>query len=159
MCDVQIISNVQFNGNGGESNLLCFISQNPQTQRKDTLQYFNDVTSTDDIKRKRMLKHLQIGLLPYLVEKGHADIIEVNIKHDEMQKTHRRSKIPGSNGSFQFPHPDFSMETKTIVTPISITVSPQVGKLRSVSLVSRCTTPSTGGVSIFTILSGIPPKW
>ncbi|MBK9686854.1 MAG: hypothetical protein IPO65_03500 [Saprospiraceae bacterium] len=100
LCDVQIISNVQFNGNGGESNLLCFISQNQQSQRKDTLQYFNDVTSTDDIKRKRMLKHLQIGLLPYLVEKGHADIIEVNIKHDEMQKDTSPIKDPWKQWQF-----------------------------------------------------------
>lgn len=94
LCDVQIISNVQFNGNGGESNTLCFISQSVVSQRNDTLKYFNDVTATDDIKRKRMLKHLQIGLLPYLLEKGHEDYIELNIKHDEASKDTTAKKDP-----------------------------------------------------------------
>lgn len=157
LCDVQIISNVQFNGNG-ESNTLCFISQSLVSQRNDTLKYFNDVTATDDIKRKRMLKHLQIGLLPYLLEKGHEDYIELNIKHDEASKDTTAKKDPWNLWQFSISASGFSMVTKITAMPTSATASLHQGKPVKVNLVLKFTIPSTGDVSIFTIQIKTPPR-
>jgi hypothetical protein len=83
LCDLQIISNVQFGGAGGETNVLRFIGQKNYTGMVDTMSYFNDVTATEDGKRKKMLKYIQIGLLPYIL-KGNTnlDLIELGFKKD-----------------------------------------------------------------------------
>lgn len=82
LCDVQIISNIQFSGNGGETNILSFIGQKDFSSKKDTITYFNEVNATDDAKRKKMLKHLQLGLIPYFIQKGVVDQIDLTIKTD-----------------------------------------------------------------------------
>lgn len=107
LCEVQIISNVQFNGNGGESNTLSFIGQKEFASKRDTFTYFNELTATDDVKRKKMLKHLQVGLIPFLLQKGSIDNIDVTLKTDSTSNS-QPVKDPynlfqfsfGSSGSF-----------------------------------------------------------
>jgi hypothetical protein len=77
LCDVQIISNVQFTGNGGESNNLIILGQKSFANKKDTISYYNDITATEDIKRKKMLKNIQLSLIPYLMKKGQTDGLEI----------------------------------------------------------------------------------
>jgi hypothetical protein len=109
LCDVQIISNVQFNGNGGESNTIRFVGQKVYGGKEDTLIYFNDVTATNDVKRKKMLKYIQVGILPYLVKHGNnTDLIDIGFKADTFDTGQRKTKDPwnyfqisiGSSGFF-----------------------------------------------------------
>ena len=67
LCDVQVIFNVQFNGSGGEINTMSFQGQNSFQGIKDTLQYFNIATATDDQKRQKMLQHLKLGLMQFIL--------------------------------------------------------------------------------------------
>jgi hypothetical protein len=94
LCDVQIISNVQFGNGGGENNTLRFIGQKSFENKLDTMIYFNDATATDDIKRKKMLKNLQLGLIPYLIKLNKIDDIEVTIKSKEGSKKVENKKDP-----------------------------------------------------------------
>jgi hypothetical protein len=82
LSDVHIISNIQFTGNGGESNTLKFIGQKSLAHKTDTITYFNDVTVVDDTKRRRMLKHLQLGLIPFFIANGSTDLVDITIKSD-----------------------------------------------------------------------------
>ncbi len=109
LCDVQIISNTQFNGNGGETNTIRFMGQKVYIGKEDTLSYFNEITATDDNKRKKMLKYIQIGILPYLVKHGNnIDLIDVGFKTDSLQNGQSKTKDPwnyfqisiGSSGFF-----------------------------------------------------------
>ncbi len=108
LCDVQIISNVQFNGNGGENNTIRFVGQKKFEGKEDTLLYFNDVTATDDIKRKKMLKYIQVGILPYLMKSGKTDLIGIEFKSDTENAEKKGTKDPwnffqisiGSSGFF-----------------------------------------------------------
>jgi hypothetical protein len=107
LCDIQIISNVQFT-NSGESNTLRFIGQKNYEGKLDTITYFNDVTATDDIKRKKMLKKIQLTLIPYLVKLNQTDDIEVTIKSNTSTIKKEDKKDPynlwqftiGSSGFF-----------------------------------------------------------
>jgi hypothetical protein len=107
LCDIQIISNVQFT-NGGESNTLRFMGQKAYEGKLDTITYYNDVTATDDIKRKKMLKNIQLTLIPYLMKLNQTDDIEVTIKSNATSTKKEDKKDPynlwqftiGSSGFF-----------------------------------------------------------
>lgn len=77
LCDVQVIFNVQFNGAGGEINTLSFQGQNTFQGIKDTLQYFNIATATDDQKRQKMLQNLKLGLMQFVSKSPLAQHIEI----------------------------------------------------------------------------------
>ena len=78
LCDVQVISNVQFSNGGGETNTLQFKGQKDFANMESKLQFFNDVTATEDAKRKKMLQYLKMGLMPYIGTTSFGDKIEIN---------------------------------------------------------------------------------
>lgn len=94
LCDVQIISNVQFGNSGGENNTLRLIGQNSFEGKLDTIVYFNDVTNTDDIKRKKMLKNIQLGLIPYFIKLNQLDNIDIKINSTDSSSTTEKKKDP-----------------------------------------------------------------
>lgn len=108
LCDVQIVSNVQFSGNGGESNTIRFLGQQKFAGKEDTLVYFNEVTATNDAKRKKMLKYIQAGILPYLIKHGNADLVNLQFTSDSTRSDKIKKKDPwnyfqvsiGSSGYF-----------------------------------------------------------
>jgi hypothetical protein len=61
LCDVQVVSNVQFSAGGGELNTLSFLGQNKFDHHRDTIEYFNDPTYTEDDKRRKMLRYLKLA--------------------------------------------------------------------------------------------------
>lgn len=78
LCDVQVISTVQFTNGGGESNQIRLVGLREFENLLDTFTYFNDVTAMNDIKRKKMLKTLQVGLIPYLIKKNkNVDFVDI----------------------------------------------------------------------------------
>ncbi len=93
LSDVQVISNVQFTNGGGESNTIRFIGQKAFEGQLDTITYFNEATATEDAKRKKMLKTLQLGLMPMLLDKGNMDDIDITFKVKE-SNTETKQKDP-----------------------------------------------------------------
>ncbi len=80
LCDVQVVSNVQFSAGGGELNTLAFLGQNKFDHHRDTIEYFNDPTYTEDDKRKKMLRFLKLGLMQFVAKSPLAEQIEITYK-------------------------------------------------------------------------------
>ncbi|NVO20173.1 MAG: DUF481 domain-containing protein [Bacteroidetes bacterium] len=66
IADVHIQVNTQFSSSGNEQNTVVFKGQNAFINHDDTLSFFNESTLSDDDKRKRMVKCLMLGLIPYV---------------------------------------------------------------------------------------------
>lgn len=100
LCDVHVIMNVQFNGGGGEITTLSFAGQNKFAGLKDTLTYFNNSVTTDDIKRKKMLQHLKLGLIQYISKSPLAEKIEIQYKANEDEKVEQQKNDPWNYWQF-----------------------------------------------------------
>ena len=112
LCDVQVILNTQFNNAGGEINTISFQGQNDFAAIKDTLSYFNNATATEDVKRRKMLQNLKLGLMQFIAKSPIAEDIEKNIRLTQVIILHKKNLTLGIIGSFLWVHQDFSMETK-----------------------------------------------
>lgn len=75
--DVHIMVNTQFSNSGGEQNQLNFLGQGRFSGDNDTLTYFNDPTTTDDEKRKKLVQHLELGLVHYVAKTDAASGIKI----------------------------------------------------------------------------------
>jgi hypothetical protein len=91
LSDVQVISNVQFSGGGGEQNMLVFLGQNAFNGTSDTLRYFNNPTNTDDEKRRKMLQYLKIGLMRYIAQSPIGEQIAIDFKENNEDKDKQAS--------------------------------------------------------------------
>ena len=100
LCDVHVIMNVQFNGGGGELNTLSFQGQNSFSGIKDTLVYFNETTATDDMKRKKMLQHLKLGLVQFISKSPIAEKLEIQYKADENDNKVQKKSDPWNYWQF-----------------------------------------------------------
>jgi hypothetical protein len=74
--DVHVILNTQFSGGGGEQNEMVCKGLGRFAHKSDTLRYFNDATMSDDDKRKKLLKFLNLGLIGYIAQSSIADNIQ-----------------------------------------------------------------------------------
>ncbi len=100
LCDVQVVMNVQFSAGGGENTTLSFLGQNQFANSRDTLVYFNDPTATEDMKRKKMLNHLKLGLIPYVSKSPIADKIEINYIAPEEESLIQQKNDPWNYWQF-----------------------------------------------------------
>ncbi len=77
--DVHILVTAQNSNAGGLKAQLNFIGLRSFQGISDTLTFFNDPTSTEDEQRKKLVRHLKIGLIRYVAKSKIAD--ELNITY------------------------------------------------------------------------------
>lgn len=81
--DVHIQSTSQRTGSGGRKYTLLFIGQNNYDHIQDTLTYISKQEDTEDIRRAGLLRILQIGLLPYVVNTPQLQELSISHKKPE----------------------------------------------------------------------------
>lgn len=79
MADVQLFVNDIGNGSGARSYDLNFIGKNALNDIKKELSYKTSPTMTNDEVRKGLAQKIALGLLPYLLESGLTDQLEITI--------------------------------------------------------------------------------
>jgi hypothetical protein len=76
-CDIQIVQTTQFTGGGGENTILSFQGQKSFSNTNDTLTYFNTAVATEDMKRKKMVQFIKLGLIQYLSKTPWAEAMSI----------------------------------------------------------------------------------
>ncbi|HEU5208403.1 MAG TPA: hypothetical protein VFU06_03245 [Longimicrobiales bacterium] len=77
--DVHVLVNDTDTGGGGERYELMFIGLDRFEGRTDTLSWFAEATATDDEIRRGVLQQLQVGLVPFLVDAGWGQYVQVEV--------------------------------------------------------------------------------
>ena len=96
--DVQIIVTSMETGSGGDKYTLQFIGRNNYDRFSDTLSFSLPSDYTDDEERSGLLKHIQLGLVPYIMKTPFADNINLTFDSDENVK---KEKDPWKNWVFR----------------------------------------------------------
>jgi hypothetical protein len=78
--DVHVLVTNQELGNGGKQYQLIFYGLNRFNKITDTLHYEVLEMATDVEKREKLVKHLQIGLAPFIAKSGFANDLTINTK-------------------------------------------------------------------------------
>ncbi|MFN4234814.1 MAG: hypothetical protein ACK4IK_08415 [Bacteroidia bacterium] len=84
--DIEIIVISMDNGAGGLNYKLLFNGRNTFENLKDTLELSTKQTDTDDLVREKILKAIQIGLIPYLKKSKILYIIDISYPKRDMNK-------------------------------------------------------------------------
>ncbi|MGK7389051.1 MAG: hypothetical protein ACNS60_01815 [Candidatus Cyclobacteriaceae bacterium M2_1C_046] len=84
--DVHVLITSQGTGSGGREYQMIFYGQRNYSFLKDTLKFQTGPNATDFERRDEILKHLKIGLVPYLIQTGTIDNLSVNMKASEAQQ-------------------------------------------------------------------------
>lgn len=101
VCDFQIILISQESIGKGEQNELIFYYL--AKQQYDTLRYFNDLTFTEDQKRRKLLKYINVGLLKYIINKSYImNKIQIGYSKNSNNSTQDVSKIKDIWNLWQF---------------------------------------------------------
>lgn len=77
--DVHVLITRQGTGGGGREYALAFLGLGKYQSMTDTLGFHTDQNMTDDEVRARLVKILQIGLLPYVAKTPMRDQITLNV--------------------------------------------------------------------------------
>jgi hypothetical protein len=78
--DLHILITEQETGGGGSQFQLIFFGQNRFKQMTDTLRFNTDPNATDFEERDLLIKHLKLGLTPYIVKAGNGNDIAIEMK-------------------------------------------------------------------------------
>lgn len=81
--DVHILINSRNTGGGGEQFELIYFGQNNFKSLSDTLRFSIPATSTNFERREKLVRYIQLGLVPYLVRTRAADDITISMKKKE----------------------------------------------------------------------------
>lgn len=84
--DVHIIVLSEQNGSGGQVFHLNFIGQNNFKDVQQKYDFSIGADSTQDIIRKKLLRYLQLGLVPFWYRNGLADKMEIKLNIDKQKK-------------------------------------------------------------------------
>lgn len=95
--DVQILITKIETGGGGDKFTLQFIGRNEFSHLTDTLSFNLPSQYTDDEERSKLLKNIQLGLVPYLLKTPFADKINLSFKDSDKAK---KEKDPWKNWVF-----------------------------------------------------------
>jgi hypothetical protein len=76
--DVHILVNMQNSSSGGTQSQMNFLGLRRFQNLNDTITYFNDPTTTDDEKRKKLVQYLKVGLTRYFAQTPYAAKMEIN---------------------------------------------------------------------------------
>jgi hypothetical protein len=80
---VHLLITSQRTGSGGREYQLLFYGNNKYHDLKDTIQFSNSNIATDFEIRKRLVKHIKVGIIPFLVRNGQTDLIDLSFKKTE----------------------------------------------------------------------------
>jgi hypothetical protein len=98
VADVQIIISTMRNGGGGTEYIMQFLGLGRFEHLKDTLKFNMKADATTDEIRKKQLKTIKLGLVPYILKTPFADKIKV----DYTQETEEiKEKDPWNNWVFR----------------------------------------------------------
>ena len=78
--DVHILITSQRTGSGGREYQLLFYGNNQYEDLNDTIQFSNSNIATNFEIRERLVKHIRIGIIPYLVRNDQTDLIDLSFK-------------------------------------------------------------------------------
>ncbi len=78
--DVHVLITTQRNGSGGEQFQLIFYGLNRFNKLTDTLRFETRDLATNAVERELLVKHIQIGLLPFIVKTGFAKELSIITK-------------------------------------------------------------------------------
>jgi len=108
--DVQIIITTIGTGSGGDQFTLQFIGRNSFARLSDTLSFSLPSDYTDDEERSGLLKHIQLGLVPYILKTPFANKINLSFKSNEEAK---EEKDPWKNWVFRLYSRGYGQKEKT----------------------------------------------
>lgn len=77
--DVHLFFTRQTNGSGGRSYEIDFIGKNEFKELSDRLSFSTDQNMSADDVRNRILEYIKLGLIRYWIEKGHTDVVTINV--------------------------------------------------------------------------------
>jgi hypothetical protein len=77
--DVHVLIVTQPTGNAGSAHTILFIGRN-EPLKKDTAVFYTSASATEDENRKIMIRHVKMGLMPWLVRSTSADLVEISFK-------------------------------------------------------------------------------
>jgi hypothetical protein len=77
--DVHVLIVTQPAGNAGSAHTILFIGRN-ELPGKDTAVFYTSASATEDENRKIMIRHVKMGLMPWLVCSTSADLVEISFK-------------------------------------------------------------------------------
>jgi hypothetical protein len=100
--DVHVLVTTQSSSTGGTKAQLNFIGLRSFQNISDTLSFFNDPTSTEDEQRKKLVRHLKLGLIKYVARSNIAE--DVNITYTSKKadkKDSLKTKDPWNYWVFQ----------------------------------------------------------
>jgi len=78
--DVHLLITSQRTGSGGREYQLLFYGNNQYEDLNDTIQFSNSNIATNFEIRERLVNHIRIGIIPYLVRNGQTDLIDLSFK-------------------------------------------------------------------------------
>ncbi len=81
--DVHVLINSQSTGGGGEQFQLIFFGQNNFKNLNDTLHFSTLATNTNFETREKLVKYIQLGLVPYLSHTASAEAVSISLKTRE----------------------------------------------------------------------------
>ena len=77
--DVHVLIVTQPAGNAGSAHTILFIGQNPPV-RQDTALFYTSANATEDENRKIMIRHVKMGLMPWLVRSRSAGLVDISFR-------------------------------------------------------------------------------
>jgi len=83
VADVHILITSQRTGSGGREYQLLFYGNNQYQDLNDTIQFSNSNIATNFEIRERLVKHIRIGIIPYLVRNNQTDLIDLSFKKSQ----------------------------------------------------------------------------
>lgn len=83
VADVHIIITEMETGGGGIEYSLFFLGQNKYKAKNDTIVFSLPADYSDDEERESQLKHIQLGLVQYILKTPFADKLNLNIEKSE----------------------------------------------------------------------------
>lgn len=106
--DVHLFFITQSNGSGGRQYKIEFIGKDSFGNISYDLEFSTDTNMTSDDIRKRILKHIKLGLVRFWIEKGDIDAVTVSVPSPENEEEKVEEKDPwnywvfraGANGWF-----------------------------------------------------------
>lgn len=78
--NIHIMVLSQPTGGNGEQHTVTFIGQEGFTGTIDTLTFYTVANATEDEKRQQFIRYIKIGLVPFLVQSSHINLIDIQYK-------------------------------------------------------------------------------
>ena len=86
LANVQLQINDVRNATGGRTFDMIFIGREEFSDMKQELEYTTSTTDTNDDVRRGLVHYIETGLLPYLLETGQLESIQVNLREGSSAK-------------------------------------------------------------------------